>query len=193
MRELNQWEQLVRDTIKDSKKFYFLESFYEQLKAIKEHFGIECSYRIFDLMCRYAFYGEVEEDEMFKGERCLFNNSIRDDIDIGKEMIADRERSQKLKYSNDGYVYIIKLNGYYKIGRTTNPNKRFGEYTRLMEQPITICCVYVKNYKQVEKTLHRMFEDKNSNGEWFTLSVEDLSNAIKYIKEREIKKAKQSA
>lgn len=186
MRKLNEWEQVVKYTIEDSNKFYFLESFYKQINMIKETRSIKYAYHIFELICRYALYGEVPKEKIYSDEDLFFNGIIKDNIDVGIEMIEDKEKTKSYLYEKDGYVYIIKLNGYYKIGRTINPEKRFGEYTKLMEQPETICCIYVKNYKQVEKELHKMFSDKNTNGEWFILLDEELSTAIKYIKTQEI-------
>ena len=103
-------------------------------------------------------------------------------------MIKEKEFFDNNGYdrnSNIGYVYIIKLDGYYKIGRTSNPSNRFGEYTKLMKEPEVILLIFCDNYKQVEKELHEMFSDKNTNGEWFTLSNEELDKAIQYLKEKE--------
>lgn len=86
-----------------------------------------------------------------------------------------------------GYVYIIKIDDYYKIGRTLQPKRRMGEYTKLMKNPDIISLVLCENYKQIEKDLHKMFFYKNTNGEWFTLTDEELNKAIEYLKEKEIK------
>lgn len=193
MRKLNQWEQSLADVIKDANKFYFLENFYEVISNIQKLKGTKYAYRIFELICRYALYSELPEENVYSDEEIFFNNIIKDYIDIGKEMIEDRRRNQEIRSSKDGYVYILHLGDYYKIGRTTNPEKRFGEYTKLMEQPKTICCVYVENYKQVEKELHLMFRNKNTNGEWFALSDEELIKAMKYIADREIDTSEQAS
>lgn len=88
---------------------------------------------------------------------------------------------------NKGYVYIIKIDNYYKIGITRNPKNRFGEYTKLMKPPQVINITCCNNYKEVEKELHNMFSDKNTNGEWFNLNDEDINKAIQYLKENEYK------
>lgn len=97
--------------------------------------------------------------------------------------------------SSYGYVYIIKVDQYYKIGQTSNLKKRIGEYTKLMREPEVIINVRCYYHKEIEKDLHKMFEDKRSNGEWFILSDKDLNKAIIYLKERarEIIDLKQSA
>ena len=86
--------------------------------------------------------------------------------------------------SSYGYVYIIKVDQYYKIGQTANLKKRIGEYTKLMKEPEIIINAKCHYYKEIEKDLHKMFEDKRSNGEWFILSDEDLNKAVVYLKER---------
>lgn len=88
---------------------------------------------------------------------------------------------------NQGYIYIIKVDNYYKIGRTLDPKRRMGEYTKLMKKPDIISLVFCNNYKQIEKDLHKMFFYRNTNGEWFTLTEEELNKAIQYLKDKEIK------
>lgn len=76
--------------------------------------------------------------------------------------------------TDNGYVYIIKVLDYYKIGKTINPNKRFYEYSRLMEFPEIIYCTFVKNFSKVENKLHKLFREKCTRGEWFHLEDNDL-------------------
>lgn len=180
------WDETVKDTIENSEKFYFLKSFYEHLKLIEQTKGTEYAYHIFELMCRYAFFGE--NPELPDNEKVFFNGIISDHIDIGKKMI-EKEKKKALKmplYIEGGYVYIIEVNGYYKIGRTENPDNRLGEYTKLMEIPKTICCEYVAYYKNVEKELHEIFKARNTNGEWFNLSNDEVALALDYINARKI-------
>lgn len=184
MRQLNQWEQTLKDCINKDDKFYLLKSFYEHLKRISKLQGKEYAFHVFELMCEYAFYGTMPDEN--NEDILFFNNILQDYIAIGMEIINDRKRSEMLLSSNNGYVYIIHLNGYYKIGRTIDPEKRFGEYTKLMEKPQTICCIYTENYKQVENELHKMFKKKRTNGEWFVLSDDEVTQAIQYIEGREI-------
>jgi len=79
-----------------------------------------------------------------------------------------------------GFVYLLKSDtGYYKIGHTVNPDNRittFGvllpfevEYDHLIQSP---------DMRRLESDLHRRYEDKRVNGEWFDLSVDDVA----YIK-----------
>lgn len=74
-----------------------------------------------------------------------------------------------------GYIYVIKVLGYYKIGKTQNPNNRFGEYTKLMQEPEVIILKKVSNYHNVEIELHKMFKHKHTRGEWYLLNNNDIS------------------
>lgn len=76
----------------------------------------------------------------------------------------------------NGYIYVIKVLGYYKIGKTKNPEKRFGEYTMLMEEPQVVLLDYVSDYHRLELDLHKIYEHKRTRGEWFKLSEKDIKN-----------------
>lgn len=80
-----------------------------------------------------------------------------------------------------GYVYIIKVKEYYKIGRTTNPKKRFTDFSIFMEKLEVVHCQFTKFYKHIEKELHKMFSHKNTNGEWFLLTEDELNVALNYL------------
>lgn len=80
-----------------------------------------------------------------------------------------------------GYIYVIKVFDYYKIGKTQNPNNRFGEYTKLMQEPEVIVLRNVYNYHNVEIKLHQMFEHKHTRGEWYELNDNDIELIRWYI------------
>lgn len=77
------------------------------------------------------------------------------------------------------YVMIDKNTGYYKIGRSKNPEKR--ERTLQSEKP-TIEMLFNRDARvKDEKELHNMFSDKRVRGEWFDLNGSDLSKIKKYF------------
>ena len=119
------------------------------------------------------------------------NNVIKDNQELFDKYIKNKEKeSVKKELPKDGYVYIIKIDNYYKIGISINPKNRLKSFTKLMKEPEIISLTFCNNYKQVEKELHEMFSDRNTNGEWFTLTDEELDKAIQYLKENEIKLSK---
>ena len=74
---------------------------------------------------------------------------------------------------------IDKNTGYYKIGKSTNPNLR--ERTLQSEKP-TIEMIFNKEAKQSdEKKLHEMFKENRIRGEWFDLNGSDLIKIKNYL------------
>jgi len=90
------------------------------------------------------------------------------------------------KKDNRHYIYIIKVNKYYKIGRTSNIKGRIGVHKTSNPYKVkTIFKGQVKNAIVMEARLHRMFKDKNVNREWFELNENDIKEALKLIKKEE--------
>lgn len=76
-----------------------------------------------------------------------------------------------------GYIYVIRMSGMYKIGKTVNLSKRIAELKGFLPLPIeTIHTFSVANgLSQVESGLHRQFTHRRLNGEWFRLTDEDVA------------------
>lgn len=128
--------------------------------------------------------------------------SIMDDIDTFLHLINDEEikkyndeleerlndmrkkvskRNNKKNNYTKGLVYLLKSkkDNIYKIGVTTNINKRLPQIaTKLpfeikLHHKIKCDKIYV-----LEKKLHNMFDDKRLNGEWFRLNKNDVKTII---------------
>lgn len=77
------------------------------------------------------------------------------------------------------YVMIDKNTGFYKIGRSKNPEQR--EKTLQSEKP-TIEMLFNHDARvKDEKHLHDLFKDKRVRGEWFDLSGSDLTTIREYF------------
>jgi hypothetical protein len=78
-----------------------------------------------------------------------------------------------------GFVYLLKGQGYYKIGRAKDPHRRSETLAVQLPFPTEMVAhVHSPDYKALEAELHQRFVDKRLNGEWFDLSDED----VEYIK-----------
>jgi Meiotically up-regulated gene 113 len=108
---------------------------------------------------------------------------------IELERIADFEsyhsnRSPAVKQSHPGFVYLIKSNGVYKIGKTKNLENRLRAYTT--QNPFGIDVVlslYVSDYSAAERELLSAFDDKRYQGEWFTLEDKDVEYIKSFLQE----------
>jgi len=79
------------------------------------------------------------------------------------------------------YVYIIKSNLDYKIGYTTNYDKRLQNYKTHNPNISTICVIESNMAYNCESYLKERFRKNNINGEWFDLNDDELGEALKYL------------
>lgn len=84
-----------------------------------------------------------------------------------------------------GYVYLLQgQKGYYKIGRTVDPNDRYRTFK--LKLPFDVDYLHLipcRNRFAAEGRLHRCFDHRRVTGsEWFRLSLDDVA-LIKSIKE----------
>jgi Meiotically Up-regulated Gene 113 (MUG113) protein len=82
-----------------------------------------------------------------------------------------------------GYIYLLQMGPYYKIGKTIDKAKRPFEIVRRIngiepnlpysaEFVMTFDC-FLADMDAVERLLHARFADSRMRGEWFMLSHED--------------------
>ncbi len=77
-----------------------------------------------------------------------------------------------------GYVYFVQehMTGSFKIGKTKNIEKRMNIFgVKLPFENKLIYLIKTANHHQTEAAFHKHFSDKRLEGEWFSLSKEDLS------------------
>lgn len=82
-----------------------------------------------------------------------------------------------------GYVYIIRGGkNLYKIGVTkNNPIRRLKQLQTGSATELELVRYYkLKNYRQVEKQLHKKFlrYRLRSNSEWFAVDLQDITKAV---------------
>lgn len=84
------------------------------------------------------------------------------------------------------YLYVMRSNGFYKIGISRNAEKRRAELQtgnpHYIESIVKINCLYERNARWLEESLHRYFQRKRYNGEWYKdITLEEFSNAVQFI------------
>ena len=74
-----------------------------------------------------------------------------------------------------GWIYIIRANKYYKIGRAQKPIERYSQLATLPPWPTEVVHTFEsEDYYVMEKELHDLFSPKRVNGEWFALDDNDV-------------------
>ena len=82
--------------------------------------------------------------------------------------------------NNNDVLYIIKIEGKYKIGFSSDWNKRKTSYKTHSPTYEVIYLLKSEKSFDLECKLHLMFNTKNIQGEWFDLDNEDLLKAVLY-------------
>lgn len=101
---------------------------------------------------------------------------------IPYKKLDENQSKELLKRSGGcGYLYVVEVDGNYKIGISKNPKQRLGEYTKYAKEPHTIILEYCRDYVNLEETLHQKYAQKNIRGEWFSLSECDLSGISHFL------------
>ncbi len=100
------------------------------------------------------------------------------DICRGAVTVAEEapERYSQKPDIEFGYVYLMKFGRYYKIGRSSNVERRNYELgTKLPEDLKLIHKIRTDDPIGIESYWHNRFKDKRTRGEYFALSTEDIS------------------
>ena len=75
-----------------------------------------------------------------------------------------------------GIVYLLKAGSHYKIGKTKDFDSRLGQIK--LQLPFNVEVVHLIETDDptgIETYWHRRFVSKRANGEWFSLSAEDVA------------------
>ncbi|KAF0143970.1 MAG: hypothetical protein FD156_2244 [Nitrospirae bacterium] len=165
----------------------FLIGKYIELIRELDHFPIEGELAIknktdkkFPSRSAFSQLGSKQERVQKVIEYCKEKSEFNDIISHCKA--AARSTSNKSDSTNSnsikaGYVYIIKhgTRNEYKIGRTNNPIRREGEVRlELPEKVKPIHYIKTDDPAGIENYWHLRFACKRKEGEWFSLTAEDV-------------------
>lgn len=98
-----------------------------------------------------------------------------------QEYIEQEKSNNKVCRQKEGYVYLIKSLGLYKIGRCENPNRI---KTYRTENPHKIELIFQQRVSDcigTEKLLLKKYFEKKYKGEWFKLSKSDVLDIKKFL------------
>jgi hypothetical protein len=72
------------------------------------------------------------------------------------------------------FVYIFRVNGLCKIGRTNNPDRRKVQLQTAIPYPIETVCLIQTTRHGLERALHRRFDHLKARGEWYALTDTEI-------------------
>ena len=86
-----------------------------------------------------------------------------------------RRNVQPNVVERDGFVYLIKWEQRYKIGRSDDPNRALREIRAQLPTPAAIIhTIQTDDPVGIEAYWHQRFADRRLRGEWFDLSAADV-------------------
>jgi len=100
------------------------------------------------------------------------------EYEIQKRKEEKQQKLEEMMKDVKTYIMFDLSTGYYKIGRSKNPEYR--EKTLQAEKPV-IEMLYVSD-AFCETELHRKYKDKRVRGEWFDLSGKEIAKIVKEFK-----------
>jgi hypothetical protein len=127
-----------------------------------------------------------KEYEINKSSQLKLRNYKKDSSDITaikKELEKEYKESMlNIAENDEGYIYLIKCEEFYKIGITKNPKQRIAKYKT--ENPFVFKIIFFlicKNYQIKEQIIKRIFyEHRHRGSEWFILHENEIE-AIFYL------------
>ncbi len=145
-----------------------------------------------NLLCHTSFKSDSEINDLTEqldslmtelrnfGDTAWLDASLKQSFFLNYMQRNKEHASQKLKDATS-IVYLLKgcVTGYYKIGVTTNLNKRIKQVRNNSSEEITLEFLS-RGGRELEKVLHQKYESQKVKGEWFKLT-ENETNEVKFI------------
>jgi len=113
-------------------------------------------------------------------EYCEHNVSFSDVLEICRALTRAETKpapnAEKIsKPTIKGFVYLMRSGKYYKIGKSNHVGRREYQIALQLPEPInTIHSIATDDPDGIEAYWHTRFRSKRAEGEWFSLSQDDV-------------------
>lgn len=85
------------------------------------------------------------------------------------------ESQESPEAKSDGWVYLLKVGKFYKIGKTIDLKSRMTQLKiQLPQKPDVVHTIQTNDIHWLERHWHHHFAAKRANGEWFGLKPDDV-------------------
>ncbi len=110
-----------------------------------------------------------------RGTTCRICKNNRERTRRRVNMIPKKRKNLLMR--SPGFVYLIKMGEYFKIGFAKDPVQRLSQLR--IGVPVhnmieLVCRIRTEYMRLLERQLHERFQDRRGSGEWFALALDEV-------------------
>jgi len=159
--------QLFEDKLPQGRFYKFLLNGYHLLES--ERYDKQLDGYVVDIVKMYKIKGRFGKHQWI----CCYNHHEYFELENVESLLAVCDEIYHNK--KVGFVYVIKSDFGYKIGRTKNLDNRSKQFEVKLPFEWSFVKIYVlERAEDMEKMSHELLADKRLNGEWFDIDEVDF-------------------